>query len=136
MFLECSFDFIEVICVENEGRDIVPFFGALKTRLFESKKYDVIGHFHSKKSLDNDTGFGDKWLNYLTANLLGNEKNVNQILGLFSDENLGLVFAADHHIVGFGENKCSRAACRPGRACHFSPLTRTFKSAIYHSGIS
>jgi glycosyltransferase involved in cell wall biosynthesis len=105
MFLICGFNFVEVICVENEGRDIVPLFSALKSHLYDSKKYDILGHFHSKKSLDNDTGFGDKWLNYLADNLLGDEKYINQILELLSNDNIGLVFAADHHIVGFGENK-------------------------------
>jgi uncharacterized protein YutD len=104
-FSKSGFDFIDVVAVENEGRDIIPFFSGLKKPLFESEKYDVVGHFHSKKSLDNDTGFGDNWLNYLTDNLLPSTSGINQIFSLFTNVNLGLVFAADHHIVDYGKNK-------------------------------
>ncbi|MEP7704320.1 rhamnan synthesis F family protein [Paraglaciecola sp. 25GB23A] len=105
VFSVCNFNKTQVIYVENIGRDIVPFLSALKKELFSNDDYDVVGHFHSKKSVDNEPGFGDKWLDYLMNNLVGDKANVAQLLSQFEDRNCGIVYAADHHNVGLGENK-------------------------------
>lgn len=95
---------IEVIKVENIGRDVAPFFISLRDKIY-NWGYDIIGHFHSKKSNDVDQGTGDRWRQYLLANLIGSSKAVNEILKPFEDDNIGLVFAEDCHNVDFGENK-------------------------------
>ncbi|WP_158967022.1 rhamnan synthesis F family protein [Paraglaciecola sp. L3A3] len=105
VFSNCKFNKIEVVYTPNVGRDIIPCFSTLREQLFNENDYDVIGHFHSKKSVDNDPGFGDRWLNYLLDNLVGDKGHTNEVLSLFEDENCGLVFAADHHNVGMGDNK-------------------------------
>lgn len=95
---------IEVIEVENIGRDVAPFFISLKDKVF-NRGYDIIGHFHSKKSNDVDHGTGDRWRKYLLSNLIGSVQGINEIFGLFEDPEIGLVFAEDSHNVDFGKNK-------------------------------
>ena len=95
---------IEVVEVENIGRDIAPFFISLKDKIY-NKGYDVVGHFHSKKSNDVDQGTGDRWRKYLLTNLIGSKQLINDIFEPFENKNIGLVFAEDCHNVDFGLNK-------------------------------
>ena len=99
---------VDVIEVENIGRDIGPFFISLKDKIYK-KGYDIIGHFHSKKSNDVDQGTGDRWRKYLLANLIGSKEAVNEVFKSFENNKvglgLGLVFAEDCHNVDFGKNK-------------------------------
>ena len=57
---------IKIQQVENRGRDIYPFYLALHN---DYSNFDIIAHFHTKKSLHTD--FGDLWRIYLYDNLLG-----------------------------------------------------------------
>lgn len=79
--------FVEI--VPNRGRDIAPMFCQFGERL---KKYDYICHIQSKKSLYNGgTTLG--WREYLFNTLLGTEKNVNRIFGLFRDNSsVGIIY--------------------------------------------
>jgi len=95
---------IDVIEVENIGRDIAPFFISLKDKIYKNG-YDIVGHFHSKKSNDVDQGTGDRWRKYLLSNLIGSNEAVNEIFKPFEDDKVGLVFAEDCHNVDFGKNK-------------------------------
>ena len=95
---------VEVVEVENIGRDIAPFFISLKEKIY-NKGYDIVGHFHSKKSNDVDEGTGDRWRKYLLANLIGSKQAINDIFEPFENKNIGLVFAEDCHNVDFGRNK-------------------------------
>jgi glycosyltransferase involved in cell wall biosynthesis len=95
---------IDVIEVENIGRDVAPFFISLKDKIYQ-KGYDIIGHFHSKKSNDVDQGTGDRWRKYLLSNLIGSIPAVNEIFQSFESNSVGLVFAEDSHNVDFGKNK-------------------------------
>ncbi|XQF90900.1 rhamnan synthesis F family protein [Pseudoalteromonas espejiana] len=95
---------VEVVEVENIGRDIAPFFISLKDKIY-NQGYDVVGHFHSKKSNDVDEGTGDRWRQYLLANLIGSKQAINDIFEPFENKNIGLVFAEDCHNVDFGCNK-------------------------------
>lgn len=95
---------VEVVEVENIGRDIAPFFISLKEKIY-NKGYDVVGHFHSKKSNDVDQRTGERWRKYLLANLIGSKQAINDIFEPFENKDIGLVFAEDCHNVDFGRNK-------------------------------
>ena len=78
-FLEHPHSFeIKVLKVENRGRDIYPFYQALHDCYMN---YDIIAHFHSKKSLHTD--FGNIWRRYLYGNLLGYKCLFDNIIQLF-----------------------------------------------------
>lgn len=92
--------------VPNRGRDIGPFvtgFGA------ELMQYDVIGHFHTKKSVhvDPNSNLVRNWVRHLMETLLGGQHPAaKRILSAFADDpNLGLVFADDPHQIGWDENR-------------------------------
>jgi glycosyltransferase involved in cell wall biosynthesis len=95
----------KVVQNENKGRDVLPFVEYFKDD-FLSGKYDIIGHFHGKKSLAISAEFGDRWRSFLFNTLIGTSENVELIQSLFaSDPKLGLVFAEDRHSVGWSKNK-------------------------------
>jgi len=103
---------IEVIEVENIGRDIAPFFIHLKDKLL-NRGYDVVGHFHSKKSNDFDKEAGARWRKFLFDNLLGEKEKLNQLFNLFKDKKLGLVFTEDPYSVDISENRdCIDEICQ------------------------
>lgn len=96
----------EVRIVPNRGRDIGPFLTEFKEKLQE---YEVIGHFHTKRSLDIKNRNAVKtWVKFLLENLIGSEHScmADQIINLFKKESsLGLVFADDPSLLGWGKNK-------------------------------
>lgn len=94
----------QVRVVPNRGRDIGPFLTAFGPALLA---YDVIGHLHTKKSLDlNDAAFAMRWNTFLLDNLLGRTNAMaDAIVGrLLTDSRLGLVFPDDPHVVGWSGN--------------------------------
>ena len=95
---------VRVVTVPNRGRDIAPLLVGLKKHL-RSGGYDVIGHFHGKRSLVVDGSLGDRWRGFLLDTLLGEPENLLQVLSLFEDRNVGLVFAEDRHCIGWTENR-------------------------------
>ncbi|MDR8017921.1 rhamnan synthesis F family protein, partial [Ectopseudomonas guguanensis] len=104
-FNACGASHIEIVAVENIGRDIGPLIFSLKQQILD-KGYEVIGHFHSKKSLDLESGGGDKWLNYLMDILIGDQTNAQDVLNIFQqDDKVGLVFPEDRNTTDMGENK-------------------------------
>jgi glycosyltransferase involved in cell wall biosynthesis len=88
--------------IENRGRDVYPFHRQFVEEVYGH--YDIVGHFHTKKSNDNAKGVGDRWRRYLLANLMGSREATNEVLGFFRDGKTGLVFAEDSHLVDEGEN--------------------------------
>ena len=64
--------------VPNRGRDIAPLIVQFGARLLN---YDVIGHFHTKKSPHKANL--SEWFDTLMATLCGSRKGVGQILDLF-----------------------------------------------------
>lgn len=92
--------------VPNAGRDLGPLFttfGAVFT-----ERYDVIGHLHTKKSIDvADEAMGKTWQRFLMENLLGGKACMaDLILGrMGADPTIGLVFPDDPHVVGWGANR-------------------------------
>ncbi|PXF31985.1 hypothetical protein WH50_07145 [Pokkaliibacter plantistimulans] len=103
-FKLCGARDTKVISVKNIGRDIAPLIIDLKEEI-TSGNYAFIGHFHSKKSLEVGGGLGDRWRKYLMNNLIGTEATAQQVLSLFNDNQIGLIFADDYHISDFGTNK-------------------------------
>lgn len=89
----------------NRGRDIGPFFTEFAEEL---AAYDVIGHFHTKKSphvtLSN---LVSDWTEFLLENMIGGKfPSADAIITAFSkDQKLGLVFADDPHLIGWDKNR-------------------------------
>lgn len=104
IFSECGARNIHVVAVENIGRDMGPLLFGLKEKLLTGG-YEVIGHFHSKKSLDLETGGGDKWLTFLMENLIGDLDVATSVLSVFNDPKIGLIFPEDSNVVDIGENR-------------------------------
>lgn len=102
-FESCGASLVEVIIVENIGRDMGPFIFSLREKLLAAK-YEVVGHFHSKKSLDLETADGGQWLDYLMRHLVGDVSNATDVLSIFNDAAIGLVFPEDTNAVDIGEN--------------------------------
>jgi len=77
----------DITVTGNLGRDILPFL-SLRDKL---KSYDVMGHFHTKKSVEADFFSGDVWRRELMEMLI---KPADVILVNFEkEERLGLVIA-------------------------------------------
>ncbi|QOR37432.1 glycosyltransferase [Billgrantia diversa] len=88
--------------VENRGRDVHPFHRQFVEEI--QGNYDVVGHFHTKKSKDLSPGTGDTWRQYLLSNLMGSPVGTSEVLAHFGDHEVGLVFAEDPHLVDEGQN--------------------------------
>lgn len=94
----------QVQVVPNRGRDIGPFLTAFGA---DWSRYEVVGHLHTKKSLDlNDSAFAFRWNAFLMDNLLGRgHRMADAVVGrLLADPKLGLVFPDDPHVVGWSGN--------------------------------
>jgi lipopolysaccharide biosynthesis protein len=91
--------------VPNSGRDIGPFITEFGAALLQ---YDVIGHFHTKKSLhvNPNSNLVRNWGNHLMETLLGEQHQAaGTIIAAFAnDPKLGLVFADDPHLIGWDKN--------------------------------
>jgi rhamnosyltransferase len=75
----------EIIITENKGRDILPWL-SIKDRL---NQYDIVGHFHTKKSLNTEEWIGDIWLDDLLDSLL---HNIDSIINEFhNNQSLGII---------------------------------------------
>jgi len=95
----------EVRKVPNRGRDIGPLATEFATELMD---YDVIGHFHTKKSVHVvGSNLVQDWADFLSENLLGGKYcATDKILSMFGqDAMLGLVFADDPHLIGWDKNR-------------------------------
>jgi glycosyltransferase involved in cell wall biosynthesis len=104
-FKGCGASYVEVVVVENIGRDIGPMIFNLRKQL-TTKDYELVGHFHSKKTLDVMGGsLGNNWREYLMQNLVGENRIAESILTLFNNPKVGLVFAEDKHKVDIGDNR-------------------------------
>ena len=92
-----------MLIVENIGRDMGPLLFSLR-ELIMKDQYEVVGHFHSKKSIDLEAGGGDRWLDFLMDHLIGDGDNAASILDIFHDPEIGLIFPEDQNFVDIGEN--------------------------------
>ncbi len=95
----------DVRIVPNRGRDIGPFLTEFGRDL---RKYKLLGHIHAKASaLVDDRLLVDRWVNFLTENLVGGRIPMTDVILSHFDRNplLGLVFADDPNIIGWTHNK-------------------------------
>jgi len=87
--------------VENRGRDISPFFCIFGEDL---RQYEIIGHFHSKKSVYNQ-GATSGWLEYLLDNLLGSREQISKIITLLDEaNNFGLIYPQNYYLLPYQAN--------------------------------
>jgi glycosyltransferase involved in cell wall biosynthesis len=95
---------VEIDVADNCGRDLAPFLKELGNGVYSG--YDVVGHFHSKRSLHVEDSTGDNWRWFLWEHLVGGEfAMADTILRVFAEEpRIGLVFAEDPHLNGWDEN--------------------------------
>ena len=116
---------VTIRVVPNRGRDIGSFLTAYADEI--GRRYDVVGHVHSKKSLfTGDARMGDAWREFLWQNLVGDlYPMMDVILARFeADETLGLVFPDDPHLPDWDENLeiGSRLAIRMGMTAPLPPF--------------
>ena len=88
--------------VENIGRNVYPLHMLLNE--IPADKYDLLGHFHTKKSIDISQETADRWRNYLLENLIGTKELVTELFSLFLDTKIGLIYAEDNYCVNEGQN--------------------------------
>jgi len=112
---------------KNVGRDLVPFMDHALPEAIE-KKYDLVAHLHSKKSLRLNEDSGAGWREFLWTTLVGGRgvSSANQIVAEMSrEDSLGLVFATDPIYCGWDQNKhlaerlLSRLGIRANLTEHF-----------------
>jgi glycosyltransferase involved in cell wall biosynthesis len=109
-FLNYRFGRTKVLRVENIGRDIGPLLCQLDPAIREGG-YAVVGHFHGKKTKDIVEQDGKRWLDLLLGTLLGESRDVSEILAGFAyDDSLGLVFAESRIVWGWTQNRAQAAA--------------------------
>jgi glycosyltransferase involved in cell wall biosynthesis len=115
---------VEIMTIPNRGRDI----GAFLTGLGEHyRRYDVLGHLHSKRSLFlTDRSIGERWRQFIWSNLVGREHAMMDIVleCMAKDARLGLVFPDDPHLSAWDENLeiAQRLAERMGIGAQFPPF--------------
>jgi lipopolysaccharide biosynthesis protein len=84
-----------VLTAPNKGRDVAPLLVSVGAELL---KYDIIGHFHTKKSRTVD--WGNRWRWYILDNLLGSEDTICAIFGEFhQNPELGLVYPPPYTLI-------------------------------------
>lgn len=126
VFSSCGASDVFVIKVENRGRDIIPFFAVLKDHIFNGE-YEVVGHFHSKKSLEVNKDMGNDWRRFIMDHLVSME-----VISLFEQNEVGLVFPDDRHCVDFAANKpfadelCEDMGIDPMEYANIYPLGTMF----------
>lgn len=82
---------LQIIQVDNRGRDIYPFIYFLEKY---SSSYKYISHIHTKKSIYNK-GATDLWRSYLLEQLFGEARKVRQILWLLA-HGYGMIYPQTH----------------------------------------
>ena len=89
---------VEILIVENKGRDILPFLEQIGNKF---KQYKYLCHLHTKKSKHSKVpNLGVFWRNYLYNNLLGNSEIVSEIISDFEKkEKLGFIFPETYYKV-------------------------------------
>ena len=102
-----KFNVFYINVVPNLGRDIGPFLTEFRDLIQEN--YDIIGHLHTKKTVDvSDTSTIKIWYKFLLGNLLGSKSEFMAdaiISRMIEDESIGIVFPDDPNAIGWSENK-------------------------------
>ena len=105
-FVRCGMGSVEIVVVQNRGRDIGAMLTGLKGTSFWD--YEYIGHMHTKKSSWlNEPGFVKLWRTLLLENQLGGKHAMmDRVFEAFREnEKLGMVFPEDPHVLGWGANR-------------------------------
>jgi rhamnosyltransferase len=125
----------EIIITGNQGRDIVPWL-SIKDRL---NQYDIVGHFHTKKSLGVEEWIGDTWLDNLLDSLLHNIESI--INEFYSNHSLGIIIPEVPYIFrrlflpGFSVSLNKISSDLWNRLeCHKTLDFRTIKNIIFPIG--
>lgn len=103
-FSSCGANKVETLLIENKGRNLGAFVDTFKKHIAGSN-YEVIGHLQSKKSIAIDGGMGERWRKFLLDTLIGSPQQAEQILALFNNDKLGIVFPEDRHCVDSADNR-------------------------------
>ena len=95
---------VTIRIVPNKGRDLGPLFTEFAE---EIRKYDIIGHFHTKVSPHlSNRGEAMEWYKFLLENIIGGKEAMMDaiISSMNSRPNLGIVFPEDPHVFGWDQN--------------------------------
>ena len=95
---------VEIRVVPNRGRDIAPLMTAYGRKI--ARDYDIVGHFHGKRSIGVHPTLGEDWREFLWQHLLGDcYPMMDIVLDRFAqDEHLGLIFAEEPHLTDWSGN--------------------------------
>jgi lipopolysaccharide biosynthesis protein len=95
---------VEIRVVPNRGRDIAPLLTEYGKEIVDD--YDVVGHFHGKRSPDIHATLGESWREFLWLHLLGKTYPMMDIAltEIQADDCLGLVFAEEPHLTDWSRN--------------------------------
>lgn len=125
----------EIIITNNQGRDIVPWL-SIKDCL---NQYDIVGHFHTKKSLNIEEWIGVTWLDDLLDSLLHNIESI--INEFYNNQSLGIIIPEVPYIFrklflpGFSANLNKISSALWNRLkCHKTLDFRTIKNIIFPIG--
>ncbi|MFC5526994.1 rhamnan synthesis F family protein [Rhodanobacter ginsengisoli] len=97
---------VRIEIVPNVGRDLGPFLTTFGGAFID--QYDIVGHLHTKKSVDiADEDTGKAWSQFLMENLLGGKACMADIIlgRMAADPSIGIVFPDDPNMVGWGANR-------------------------------
>ncbi len=94
-----------VTVMPNRGRNIGPLFTGFSQKMLA--RFDVIGHFHGKRSPHVDASIGDTWRDFLWEHLLGSEHPMLDVIvdAFASQPTLGLVFPEDPHLNDWDDDR-------------------------------
>jgi hypothetical protein len=89
----------------NRGRDIGPLLTGFSQQRLAA--YDVIGHFHSKRSAYMEASVGETWRSFLWEHLIGGKHAMMDVVmaAFAADATLGLVFPEDPHLNDWNEDR-------------------------------
>lgn len=95
----------EIRVFENRGRDVGPFITGFSD-LFEPGRYDILGHFHGKKSHELSGERGDIWRKSLLRRLIGLKVPVMDLVvrEMSNNPSIGIVFPAIPNYCAWDEN--------------------------------
>jgi glycosyltransferase involved in cell wall biosynthesis len=115
---------VEIRVVPNRGRDIAPLMTTYGRTIM--RDYDIVGHFHGKRSIGVHPTLGEDWREFLWQHLLGDfYPMVDIVLDRFAkDERLGLIFAEEPHLTDWSDNLAlaQKLAVRAGLDQEFPPF--------------
>ena len=94
-----------VSVVPNRGRNIGALLSAYDVSVLDG--FDVLGHFHGKRSPQFDLSVGNTWRNFLWESLVGGEHAMIDVIvqAFAADTRLGLVFAEDPGLNDWDDNR-------------------------------